>query len=456
MTALTIDTAEESYRLLLKKVAAGPDEGHAIARWETYLPHVDLLQWLQRQDAAQKMYWSGRDRAFAVAGIGSAETVTNESQEGFEALFGQMQQRLKRQSRDLRFYGGFRFDTTDPAGTLWAPFKDCQFTIPELEVGKRGEDFYVACNWRNDGTEDLSSLLKRLEAVDFSDTPAESLVQRALSRTDRPNFEAWPALVGKALESIEAGQLRKVVLARESRFEFERPVDALQLLQSLVENTVFSYHFCFQVEQGLAFIGASPERLYKRHNVYVQSEALAGTRPRGATPEEDEALGKELLHCDKEVREHRFVLDTIRDVFSEYCRAVQGAGRLELLALRHCQHLITKIEGLLSDPNSDAALLESLHPTPAVGGVPTDAALAFIGLEEPFERGWFAAPVGWVGYDSAEFAVAIRSGLVAGNTLTLYSGAGIVPGSDAESEWSEIENKMQNFLRIVNAPRTPE
>ena len=94
-------------------------------------------------------------------------------------------------------------------------------------------------------------------------------------------------------------------------------------------------------------------------------------------------------------------------------------------------------------------LLDRLHPTPAVGGYPTENALPEIARIEPFSRGWYAAPVGWIGAESTQFAVAIRSGLVQGKTMSLFSGAGIVRGSDPHEEWQEVENKIQDFLSVL-------
>jgi menaquinone-specific isochorismate synthase len=122
---------------------------------------------------------------------------------------------------------------------------------------------------------------------------------------------------------------------------------------------------------------------------------------------------------------------------------------ISVLKLHQCQHLRTHIEGILEQDNTDADLLRTLHPTPAVGGLPKEGAVRWIAEAEPFDRGWFAGPVGWIGGDSAEFAVGIRSGLVSDTTLSLYAGAGIVPGSEAEQEWAEIENKLSPFVGIL-------
>ena len=272
-----------------------------------------------------------------------------------------------------------------------------------------------------------------------------------LSRSDAPDRAGWAALINKALGALDTGALDKVVLARETCFTATAPFDAVGLLTRLIDLSPHTFSFCFHPAEDRAFIGASPERLFKRINGYIQSEAVAGTAPRGVTDEKDRALGEALLNSPKDRREQQFVTDMLREHFRRFCYSVEVEPQPHLMRLRNCQHLCTRIEGLLNDAESDAALLEALHPTPAVGGCPRERALKWIEAEEPFDRGIYASPTGWVGYDSAEFCVAIRSGLVQGNTLALYSGAGIVTGSTPKDEWAEIENKMANFLHVLHA-----
>lgn len=131
------------------------------------------------------------------------------------------------------------------------------------------------------------------------------------------------------------------------------------------------------------------------------------------------------------------------------CHSIGQKREPTLLRLHKVQHLYTPCNGILFDEVSDAEILPMLHPTPAVGGYPREQALTVIEKIEPFQRGWYAAPVGWVGHDTTEFAVAIRSGLVENNQLSLFSGAGIVEGSKPEKEWQEIENKIGSFLQVI-------
>ena len=144
---------------------------------------------------------------------------------------------------------------------------------------------------------------------------------------------------------------------------------------------------------------------------------------------------------------------SVFDAFDRGCRVVDVEERPSVLRLRNCHHLRTGIAGLLNEDEVDATLLAALHPTPAVGGTPRDAALEWIAAREPFDRGIFAGPVGWVGYDAAEFCVGIRSGLVSGDEIAVYSGAGIVKGSDPMEEWDELEHKMAPFRHALGAPR---
>ncbi len=427
---------------------AGP-----IVRVEIAIPEIDLLAWLNAQEGDTKIYWSDRNEAFAMAGIGIADARRGNGPVELEGLFTEFHKNLSHEFPNLRYYGGMGFDTSSAAPESWQPFGSHCFIIPEIELGRKHDRYYLACNVSvaegPKGPQRLQELAGTLEAVVFPTDHGAQPLPRTTSRLDRPNEMDWCAMVNQALAAFEEGVAEKVVLGRESLFEFEAPLDPVALLRQLVDHTIHSYHFCFQLSPFHAFLGASPERLFRRLNVYIESEALAATRPRGATPEEDQALAQELLDSDKDLREHRFVLDTIRALFDKQCSAVKAEDTPEVLKLRHCQHLLTKVEGVLRDSQEDADLIRHLHPTPAVGGVPRDKALGLIDALEPFGRGWWAAPIGWVGYDAAEFAVAIRSGLIQDNTLTLYSGAGIVPGSSPQEEWGEIEYKMDNFLNII-------
>lgn len=452
------EPARRSLGSLVERVvldALGPESapGRAL-RVEIPVSRTDAQAWLRAQDAPEKVYWSDRGGSVEVAGIGAAD-VANSSGDATEcmAALGRLRERLTHAHPRSRYFGGLRFDGRAAPSEPWRAFGTCRFVLPRFEILNADGQSYLACNLVSPAAEGadeaFEQVLAGIEALRFPEKPESARPVRPLAREDHPDRAGWQRMIEQALDLLDSGALEKIVLARESRFAFEEPVDALDLLRRLSTRANRAYRFYFQPEPGLCFLGASPERLYKRQGRHLESEAVAGTRPRGAAPEQDEALSRELLASEKDVREHRFVVDALVAGFASLCGAVQRGDELSLLRLPECQHLHRRIEGILSETSSDAAILRVLHPTPAVGGQPKREALEWIARLEPFDRGWYAGPVGWVGRDAAEFAVALRCGLAHGTAFSVYSGAGIVSGSTPEGEWDEIEGKMGNLAKVL-------
>lgn len=425
-----------------------------ILRAEAPISPQPLLEWLEAQPARVKMFWRDRSQEFETAAIGVAHRITGPGGADLEGLFADLRAALRPEHPSLRYHGGFAFGPHPRKDDRWHPFGGYHFTLSRFEIMQRQDAALLACNLYLTPDTDRAALWQEvrqeLHALVFPDAPAPPApVPGLLLREDVPDLAGWTAVVDEALTAIAAGTFQKVVLARESRYLFEDSLAPIALLTRLLDACTRSFGFYFQPDEELAFLGASPERLYKRQSCYIQTEAIAGTRPRGADPDADYTLGKELLASDKERREHRFVVESIENALDGLCRAVKTCHDPTLLKLKRCQHLFCALEGILKEHQGDAGLLQALHPTPAVGGSPNQPALAWLQEHEPFDRWWYAAPVGWVSYDAAEFVVAIRSGLVHGPSLSLYTGAGIVPGSVAEEEWEELENKMSNFASVL-------
>jgi menaquinone-specific isochorismate synthase len=268
-------------------------------------------------------------------------------------------------------------------------------------------------------------------------------------REDQPDRRGWRTNIAWALDAFAATPLGKIVLARRAVFTFPQKLDALTLFARLRLATPGCFHFYFELEGGRAFLGASPERLFRRSGRQVWSEAVAGTRPRATSAADDAALGEELLLSEKDQREHEYVRQSVKEALDPLCTALHMDDQPAEMRLRRGRHLVSGLRGSLREHVGDEALLRALHPTPAVGGYPRTDAMPAIRHLEPFDRGWYAGPVGWAGRDDAEFAVGIRSGLVEGKRLSLYSGAGIVRGSNPEAEWSEIEHKISDFIKVL-------
>lgn len=434
---------------------AGPNAPTGLLhRIEIPIEDINPIEWLLAQEHAPRYYWADRRNRFVMAGMGDADVVLPQGTTDVDGAFKLMRSRLPQRSPSLRYYGGFRFHSGPVKTKRWGKFSEHRFIVPRIEILQRDKGTYLACNFMLDtahaNRETLEAVLADLSQMQTKPGKRGMALPPVHNREDNPTFDQWSAMINDVLDACGKNELEKVVLARETTFVAEEDIDPVCLLDNLLERTTKAFEFCFQPVHDRAFVGASPERLFYRRNVHLQSEALAGTRPRGVSDTEDKALADQLMRSDKDQREHRFVARVLREQLKRLCMAVKMEEQPSLLQLRHCQHLLTRIEGILEDSLADATLIKTLHPTPAVGGVPRDAALAWLEEHEPFDRGVYAAPVGWVGYDAAEFCVGIRSALVQGPNLTLYAGAGIVPGSNPESEWAEIENKIGNFMAVLN------
>lgn len=438
----------------------GPGARHSrmpgpILQLRVPIEEIEPLAWLQAQSHMTQYYWADREHTFEMAGSGEADIVApNGGETNAASPFRTMRRRLPPHPRGPRYYGGFRFHPGPTRGERWRAFRDYRFVLPRFEIIRSGGCCYFACNALAGNAEtNRNALEATLDQLNRLRPPAPAAIPdapRVHSRVDSPDKPAWSALMRKTLHALDTTPLEKVVLARETCFETDGALDSVSLLRRLVQHTEKSFDFCFHPAPDRAFIGASPERLYRRVQSYVQSEAVAATRRRGGTDEEDARLGEELLNDEKSRREHRYVVNMLRETLGGLCRTVHSGEEPSLLQLRNCQHLYLPVEGFLNEPWDDAALIAALHPTPAVGGTPRDRALRWIADNEPFDRGIYASPVGWVGPDAAEFCVAIRSGLVQKDRLALYNGAGIVAGSDPDEEWAELENKMANFLQVLS------
>lgn len=428
-------------------------DGSGIFRFETYIQPVRLINWLQKQSSAQKVYWSDRKQQLEAAGIGEAFSVRRERLSSYKSLFDELGTAFNDRYPNLRFYGGLQFSLGNGGGGDWNHFGAYRFWIPKYEIVHENEDCRFSANVRFTKDIRVESLANEIYGAICDTTVTANLPamedHQLLNRENYPNERDWEAMVNSALKSIAVDDYHKVVLARKSVFTFAENLNPLFILNKLRNYNPESMSFCIQPENEVAFIGASPELLYRRCEDSILSDAIAGTRERGKTADLDAQMEKELLDSDKDRREHRFVSDSVLNMLQSVCKSVKSSGDVQVLKLARIQHLYRRFEGKLQEAIGDAEIIAGLHPTPAVGGFPDKEARAAIKELEPFARGWFAAPVGWVSKKSAEFAVAIRSGLVENNVLSLYSGAGIVAGSVPGAEWNEIESKIINFLKAL-------
>ncbi|MBL4951873.1 isochorismate synthase [Neobacillus sp. YIM B02564] len=349
-------------------------------------------------------------------------------------------------------FGGFSFDPYKNKTELWAKYPDSLFYLPKYMLTIMNNEAYlttnVICLEEDDPSllEKISVERNQLMLSFYLKHEAEPAV---LSEIKEISKDKWKRSVDDVAKELSGGPLKKVVLARELRLIFNKQLDTGKIIANLYEQQHESFIFALE-SNGDCFLGATPERLVKKHGTEIFSTCLAGSISRGTTAEEDRRLGEELLHDQKNLIEHHYVVEMIREALAESCDKIILPDRPQLMKIRDIQHLYTPVIGKARKDSSLLRLVEKLHPTPALGGLPQKQAVEKIRQVEELDRGFYAAPIGWLDYQgNGEFAVAIRSGLIQGNEASLFAGCGVVADSDSESEYLETGLKFRPMLRAL-------
>lgn len=271
--------------------------------------------------------------------------------------------------------------------------------------------------------------------------PAESSRPTRFTVSGGTEKPLWDKAVTAALARVEEGTIEKVVLARNIEITADQAFSVTDILNRLRRDQPEC--FVYAVD---GFLGASPELLVRRFGATVTSSPMAGT-----VAGTDAAAIERLRASAKDGREHNLVVDAILAGLAPYCQNLDARATPEVAVFATISHLVTPIRGQLNDPPRDVlTLARALHPTPAVGGTPTDTAIALIAQLEETARGLYAGPVGWVdAKGDGEFALALRGALVDGARATMHAGAGIVSGSDPETEWQETEAKFAPMIAAL-------
>lgn len=344
------------------------------------------------------------------------------------------------------------FDPEDPMAGVWWGLPNSRLTIPRVLARCHGPrrtlTFTARAAELADPVDLVEAWLERLPGG-FEAGEGEACPMELVREDGAEERTLWNRRLSTALKEIASGGLEKVVVTRTARMRGERPFDADRIL------TVLScmYPGCVLYGcrgEGHTLVAATPERLVSLEGGRVRSDALAGTRRRAADPEEDRRLAEGLLTDPKSRREHLLVREAIADALGHHCDEIRAPARPNLLRLRNLQHLHTPFE---ARPRPGASLLDlaaALHPTPAVGGAPTDEALRWLNREGNSRRGWYSGVVGWLSpKGEGELSVLLRCALLEGRRAHLFAGSGIVADSDPDAEWEESELKLAALLRAL-------
>jgi len=345
---------------------------------------MNLFHWLRDQALFPKVYYCDKESGIERAAVGALRTFSTPPQEK-ECC-----------------YGGVAFPSSKREKE-WEPYGSCQFWQPIIEK------------------------VQKLQRENEPQKNRHEIVHREESHT----FASFAQQIALLNRAIENAQVDKVVLARKSTLTLKEAPCVWGLIESLkIQNATL---FAFQMDEKNAFFGATPETFFRRKDSSLTIDALAGSS-RGAMR-------------DKERREFAFVKQFIESAVKPFVNSLTWSEE-RLLETAHLSHLYSRADLKINERYSDSALILALHPTPAVGGTAQQQALKWIEMLEPFQRGWYASPVGYVSSKETHLSVALRSARLEANRLHLFAGAGIVAGSTAQEEWDEINVKMQLLYEL--------
>jgi isochorismate synthase len=408
--------------------------------------------------------WEQPDREFALAALGGAHRATSRGDGRFDDIAAECQrigaEALVAAPDEIPagagpvWAGGFAFDPEGGRDPSWSSLPPAALSLPEISIVRREDAAFLTLNAIVRPGEDAGAPARAAEArlAGLREVSPAMLdphpSARAEIRSARPPA-AFEAIVGAATDRIEAGEMSKVVLAREVIVSSPSAHDPAALFGTMREQFSSCFCFCCGTPEA-AFFGASPELLVRRSGASVSTVALAGSTRRSSDPAVDDHLGEQLLRSDKNRREQRIVSERIVRILRPHSVWVEAGAEPEVIKVANIQHLGTPVIAQLAEPRSAVELAGLMHPTPAVGGEPRGRAVAAIAELEQMDRGWYAGPIGWMdATEDGEFCVGLRSALLRDREAHLYAGVGVVAGSEPAAELEETEIKLQALLPLL-------
>lgn len=437
------------------------------------LPPIDVLAVIEQSRTTYdfQFYWEKPIDDFAIAAGGELASIHNTGVIRFRASSTQGKELLStvhhfstvpHSNAVVHLFGGFSFFDENTSQT-WNEFKAASFTLPAWTIIREGQTCMLTLCIPISDLETEEAIHDRFEQALINLDPICNVTEYQLPEPHRAQalnhlisdqdleHIHWIETIERAKDQIYAGTFSKVVLARELVLRPEEPIQDTFILNKLRHQYPDCYSFLIRHSKDASFIGSTPERLASFQGNFVLTEGLAGSISRGKNASEDVMLEHELLTSEKDIHEQSIVLEAIKHRLEPFSKEINHPEAPSIKKLSNVQHLYTPIRASMKDGVSRTEVLKSLHPTPAVGGFPRQEAVDFIRKHENFDRGWYAAPLGWINANgNSEFVVAIRSGLIKKEEVRFFAGCGIVQNSDPEKEWEETNMKFIPMLSALN------
>ena len=407
----------------------------------------------------EKAYFCNQDRSFEVFLAGKLQEVSGSIQElraKSKEVFSEVI--YFKESISPVLLGGISFDSK--SDEVWKDGNTSSFYLYVIQISKKESKWFLSINRvvANDENPNLNALNDELmsiwkgvkrrltKIVVKQGQKSGGKVEKRQSTSEK---ESWKNDVKQILRQINEKNVLKVVLSRKLEVSLSNH-SILRTFGKIRESNQNTFVFYIETKNRTCFVGASPELLIGKVKNKIKTMALAGSMPKAESPEKDIVNQRLLLESEKNLDEHKVVVDMMRDTLLSCTKNLRVEENPRLLNLGYIHHLKTEITAEVNSGIDIFTLLEKLHPTPALGGMPRKKALKLISKLEEHARGWYGSPIGYIDSDlNGEFTVAIRSAVLEDNKAHIYAGAGIVQGSDPEEEWNETEKKFQPILNAL-------
>ncbi|MBC7714254.1 MAG: isochorismate synthase [Rhizobacter sp.] len=412
--------AESFLKEELQKIDFGVRQGNSLFVYPEF-SLVDLLPFAATEEV---FFFESKEEDFSFLGLGKSKILST----------AEVQKHIEKKSHEILVYQS-HFEDESPRLVY----------LPEWCFVKKGGEITLKLHHSNDYKSYSPS------NIIFNTQIWESFVNHWTSYEERPESDEWKTMIDQSLRLFSKKELEKIVLSRKKIFSYDEMIEMPVMFRELYQGNQNSSHFSVfhQLQYNQAFISFTPERLFTLKNKNLETISLAGSIMRGKDETEDQALEETLKNSDKLTREHSIVTNAIKEKLSTVADKLE-ISPLFTMKLPYIQHRQATIKAVLKKNTDVISLIDLLHPTPAVGGIPFEKARIRILEIEKEKRGFYAAPVGIISKDFTEIAVGIRSALIEGPVITVYGGAGIVAGSIAEEEWIETGTKMHPFIKVIN------
>lgn len=404
------------------------------------------------------VYWHSSATQRRTLSLGAAWSVTTTGRDRFSECEQQLQQliphwvELNPEESPLtpRLFLHYAFDENDPMEQEWQQLPNCELHLPRLQLNNRRGEQWISLSHTVDG-EDSTTILQQwrddLEMLQqlINQPPPENIDTRLTVQQRKQ------APIEEALHATRTEGCEKIVVGEAQMYSLNHPLDLRTPLQRLEQRNPQGVQLCLS-RSGRQFFAAPPEKLLHKSGASLQTEALAGTVPRGSNQDEEQAFEAQLNSDQKLQQEHHLVVDFIRQQLAAHSTTLEYPKLPVVHKLEHIQHLQTPIDAKVKAESSLFSLIAALHQSPAICGTPRGHALQWLRTHHNSRRGYYCGGAGWIDSNGdGEIHVLLRCGLTDGDGVTLYAGAGIIDSSARETEQHEIEIKINSMAEVLNS-----